>query len=177
MKLEIRFFSCSSHITSSAPMRGSFSCETAQPQTVSSTGESSRGQHRSRELNTSKEWILVYLKNLISSTPSYKCLYSHRCCSLSRVRLCNPNKTITKDKIKQRHTFTPFTYLQEPLLEMFKTVPPMQSLISLDSVLDWRFTDTGTLEQHNGSLPQHITAINITLLKSGHCWETYFFLL
>lgn len=30
----------------------------------------------------------------------------------------------------------PFTYLQEPLLEMFKTVPPMQSLISLDKVLD-----------------------------------------
>lgn len=62
----------------------------------------------------------------------------------------------------------PFTYLQEPLLEMFKTVPPMQSLISLDKVLDWRFTDTGTLEQHNGSLPQrtHSRECHVTQVQA-----------
>jgi hypothetical protein len=41
--------------------------------------------------------------------------------------------------------------LQEPLLEMFKTVPPRQLLISLDKFLARRFTGTGTLQKHKAS--------------------------
>lgn len=51
-------------------------------------------------------------------------------------------KIIIKYKIKHMYTFT---YLQEPLLEMFKTVPPIDELISWERFLAFRLTGIGTL--------------------------------